>query len=91
MVINKQMQKAIGFINDEMTVHVVMKHETAERNIGIIKTNFYDICNVDTIATITTRRSVRKFTSEAVLEKAVNTILNAGFCAPSASNKRLGL
>jgi nitroreductase len=34
------------------------------------------------------RRSIRKFTSQPISEKQIETILAAGFAAPSASNKQ---
>jgi nitroreductase len=43
---------------------------------------------MDVITAIRTRRSIRKYTGEPVDEQTLSTILDAGFCAPSASNKR---
>lgn len=42
----------------------------------------------DTLKTIAARRSIRAFTGEQIDDDALNAILNAGFNAPSASNKR---
>ncbi len=43
---------------------------------------------MDLLTGISTRRSVRKFTDQAVGETNLRTILDAGFCAPSARNLR---
>lgn len=43
---------------------------------------------MDTLAAITGRASVRRYTSQPVEQKLLDTVLNAGFCAPSASAKR---
>ncbi len=41
---------------------------------------------MNVLEAIFTRRSIRKYTGEAVLEEDLKTILKAGFCAPSAMN-----
>lgn len=43
---------------------------------------------MDALAAITTRRSIRKYTSEPITDGELNTVLNAGFHAPSAHNFR---
>ena len=43
---------------------------------------------MDTIESILTRRSIRKFTGEPVAEEQLHTILRTGFSAPSAKNTR---
>lgn len=40
------------------------------------------------MSVIETRSSVRSFTEEIVSEEEIRSILNAGFCAPSAKNLR---
>lgn len=52
------------------------------------ETNIINQVEVDAISAITNRRSIRKYTTQSIDEKQVNTLLNAGFCAPSAMNKR---
>ena len=47
-----------------------------------------DIHSMDTRAAITSRKSIRKYTGEPVSEELIHTVLNAGFCAPSAHNRR---
>lgn len=44
--------------------------------------------NIDLLSGITSRRSIRDYTGQEINEEHLNTILNAGFCAPSAKNKR---
>lgn len=43
---------------------------------------------MDVLAAIETRGSIRKFTEQPVEPPLVDAVLNAGFCAPSATNKR---
>lgn len=43
---------------------------------------------MDVITAIRTRRSIRKYTGEPLDEQGLRAILDAGFCAPSASNRR---
>lgn len=50
--------------------------------------NFIKETGMDTLTAITTRRSVRNFTGESLTQEQIDTILNAGFCAPSGMNRR---
>lgn len=43
---------------------------------------------MDVLTAIRGRRSIRRFTGAPVSEAALDTVLDAGFCAPSASNRR---
>lgn len=43
---------------------------------------------LDTVTAILTRKSVRKYAEGTIGEELLRTILNAGFCAPSAHNRR---
>lgn len=43
---------------------------------------------MEALTAITTRRSIRKYTGEAISKELLEQILNAGFCAPSAHNIR---
>lgn len=43
---------------------------------------------MDVITAIRTRRSIRRYTGEVIGDEDLRTLLDAGFCAPSASNKR---
>lgn len=43
---------------------------------------------MNVLEAIFTRKSIRKFTGEAISEENLKTLLNAGFCTPSAHNHR---
>ena len=43
---------------------------------------------MDVLTAIRSRRSIRKYAGRAIGEPELTTILDAGFCAPSASNRR---
>lgn len=43
---------------------------------------------MDVLEAIYSRKSIRRFTGEKISEENLKTILMAGFCAPSAHNKR---
>ena len=44
--------------------------------------------NMDALACIRTRRSIRRYTNEPVTDEELRTLLEAAFCAPSACNFR---
>ena len=44
--------------------------------------------DLDVLTTIRNRRSIRRYTGDPISESQLETILDAGFCAPSASNRR---
>lgn len=87
LIVDKNMQKSMG-INIGDSVHVEMalvgdyvpKIE-AEKQIKVMS-------GMDTITAIKTRRSIEKFTDQRVEDELIHTILDAGFCAPSAKDKR---
>lgn len=107
MILDKAMQKAVGFSGDPLPAHVTMslddigtanpastQHRTAPT--GHIHQTRLDrderqpapACGMDVITAIQTRQSIRRFTPQPISEAMLDTILNAGFCAPSAKNKR---
>jgi len=43
---------------------------------------------VDVLTAIRSRRSIRRYTGEVIDDASLHAILDAGFCAPSASNRR---
>lgn len=43
---------------------------------------------MDVLEAIYTRKSIRRFTGEKISEENLKVLLEAGFCAPSAHNKR---
>lgn len=88
MVLDKAMQKAIGFDGKTMSVHITMESDeavTCRRDIWELPDA---ACEIDVLTAIKTRQSIRKFTSEPVAEDMIHTILSAGLCAPSAKDKR---
>lgn len=86
--IDKKMQREID-IDINGVLHIIMKPDgvkkESEIQVGFEK---IDICNVDILTAIRERRSIRKFSGKKVDMKILNTIIEAGFCAPSAKNKR---
>lgn len=88
LTIDKKMQKEIG-IGDNDTLLVTMEadnlavKEKLDSSIAKI-----EISNMDVLTAIRTRRSIRKFSKKTIDEEALNTIMEAGFCAPSSKNKR---
>jgi nitroreductase len=49
---------------------------------------YKEMSNVDILEAIYTRRSIRRFTGEIISDENIKTVLKAGFCAPSAHNKK---
>ncbi|OQB21949.1 MAG: NADH dehydrogenase [Firmicutes bacterium ADurb.Bin182] len=47
-----------------------------------------NVKSLDTVTAIITRRSVRKYSGDGIGDQLLHTVLNAGFCAPSAHNRR---
>jgi nitroreductase len=47
-----------------------------------------EICGMDALTAILTRRSIRRYTGDPVTQGEINTLLTAGFYAPSASDRR---
>lgn len=43
---------------------------------------------MDVLAAIRTRRSIRRYAAEKIDDQTLDTVLDAGFCAPSAHNRR---
>lgn len=88
MVLDKAMQKSIGFNGQAMPANITMSSEdlkvvTEEPDkIANIK------CDIDVLTAIKTRQSIRKFSTGPVSEDMVTTILYAGMCAPTARDKR---
>lgn len=62
-----------------------MKSQAPE---GIAQQADLPTSRVDVLTAIRTRRSIRRYTGEVIDDESLHTILDAGFCAPSASNRR---
>ncbi len=90
--ITKEMRKKIGFTGQVMTgieLNISPDIIDAEKadNSNVIKPLLLD-SQINVLEAISKRQSVRRFSGEKLSESQINTILNAGFCAPSAQNKR---
>lgn len=59
--------------------------EKEERNKAIESA---ELIENESLKNITTRKSIRKYTTEKISDAQIKTLLNAGFCAPSARNIR---
>lgn len=87
MLINKKMQKMLGYDDINMKVKLTVTEDNNISEEEVIQTLIED-SNVDVLSAISTRRSIREYTEQNITDEELNTILNAGFCAPSAKNKR---
>lgn len=89
--ITKEMRKKIGFTGQAMTG---IELKISPDIIDAEKTNSNKMepllldSQINVLEAISKRQSVRKFSDKKLSEPQINTILNAGFCAPSAQNKR---
>ncbi|WP_148408740.1 nitroreductase family protein [Murimonas intestini] len=88
MVLDKAMQKSIGFDGQDMTVNITMSSEDLEAVAGEPDKIADVTCGLDVLTAIKTRQSIRKFTAKPVSGDMVSAILYAGMCAPTAKNKR---
>lgn len=88
MVLNKAMQKSVGFDGQAMTARVTMSCE----DLDAVREDHEKMADftsdMDVLTAIKTRQSIRKFTSKPVSQDMVNAILCAGMHAPTAKNKR---
>lgn len=88
MSVDKKLQKKIGFSGDKMEIQVIMElDEEAVYGSGERISIKSESCNVDVLTAIKSRRSIRVFTSQDVEKSKIETILEVGFCAPSAKGK----
>lgn len=88
MMVGKILQKALKF-NGKILSDVVMEIQTDDGNqeMRVDVPVSSDIGKV-ILENIYNRTSIRKFLKQDVEEQKINTILKAGFCAPSAKNKK---
>ncbi len=88
LMIDKEMQKNIASNSgDVIQITMASDSDVLENNHKSCKIEMMS-SNMDVLTAIKTRRSIRKFTSEKINDKILNVVLDAGFCAPSATNKR---
>lgn len=88
MVLDKAVQKAVGFKGEAMTVHVTMDSENSGAPGEEVREPVLAACAVDVMTAIKNRQSIRRFTSRPVSDEQLNAVLYAGLCAPTANNKR---
>ena len=89
MTVDKALQKRIGFSGDDLKIEVIMNlDESAMQGSGKRENVEKHTCDMDVLTAIKTRRSIRIFKSEEIEKSKIETILEAGFCAPTAKNKR---
>lgn len=87
MIIDKRLQKSIGFNGQAMDAHITMLSEDMEQ-IGEKQKEPIIESRMDVLTAIKTRQSIRKFTSKPVDDDMITTILCCGMYAPTAQNKR---
>lgn len=87
-VLDKTLQKSIGYSGNAMMAHVIMSAENPDMKQEDTQAPVTAACHMDTLTAIKTRQSIRRFTSQPVSEELLQSILYAGLCAPSAKNKR---
>lgn len=88
MVLDKAVQKSIGFDGQEMTAQITMSCEDLSAARENLEKQVDVKCDMDVLTAIKTRQSIREFTSGPVSQDMVNAILLAGMQAPTAKNKR---
>lgn len=88
MSINKALQKKIGFKDEALDIEVSMELDDSAYSSNNETSIEKHSSSIDVLTAIKTRRSIRVFSSKKVEKSKIETILEAGFCAPSAKNKR---
>lgn len=88
MILDKAMQKSVGFDGQAMTANITMYAEDLQPVRNVPEKPAEITCGMDVLTAIKTRQSIRKFYSKPVSQDMVNTVLCAGMCAPTAKNKR---
>ncbi|MDQ0361760.1 nitroreductase family protein [Breznakia pachnodae] len=84
IIVDKKTQKLLGFQGVDMQVDVKL---TCENQKGKEEVPKIEVSGNEMIQGIFERRSVRNFEKKEISEDIVNTILQAGFSAPSAKGK----
>lgn len=88
MVLDKTVQKSVGFDGQAMAAEITMSCEDMDA-VREKPEKLVDITSdMDVLTAIKTRRSIREFTLKPVSQDMVNTILFAGMQAPTAKDKR---
>ncbi|BCZ46788.1 nitroreductase [Clostridium gelidum] len=89
MSVDKKLKKKIGINVDDMEIEVTMDlDKEALYDSGERKVIENELCNINVLTAINSRQSIRIFSSKDVEKSKIDTILQAGFCAPNAKGKR---
>lgn len=88
MVLDKALQKSIGFEGQAMNAQITMAAEELEPAGQKQEEPVSVSSGMDVLTAIKTRQSIRKFTSRPVGEELVTAMLCCGMYAPTAKNKR---
>lgn len=87
MIVDKKLQKLLGYCGKDMKVQLTITEDNFVSDITETQ-SLIEKSKLDVLSAISTRRSIREYTEQTITDEQLNTILNAGFCAPSAKNKR---
>jgi nitroreductase len=85
IVFNKQLLQNIGLNGDNHVDVQLLIEEEANTAPELEKPK---ILKNETLKIIFERKSIRKFNDKKIDKNIIDTVVNAGFCAPSANNKR---
>lgn len=89
MAIDKTLQAQIGFREKDMEIEVSMNLDNNALYGSGERITIKDVSsNMDVLTAIKTRRSIRVFSPDEIERVKIEKILEAGFCAPNAKNKR---
>ncbi len=88
LIVDKALQKSIGFTGQPMAVEVTMSLDELTLNTNSLKEVDTVTSDMNVIYAIKTRHSIRQFTDKPIPQEVLNTILQAGLEAPTAKNKR---
>lgn len=88
MVLDKALQKALGFYGTPIAAHVTMAAEDSGAGQEEVREPVTAPCGIDVFTAIKTRKSIRKFSSQPLRDELLDSILYAALCAPTAKNKR---
>lgn len=87
MVLDKALQKSIGFDGQTINAQITMASEDLEA-AGKYEEPVAVSSGMDVLTAIKTRQSIRRFTARPVGDDMVTTMLCCGMYAPTAKNKR---
>lgn len=82
---SKQLIKNLGLVGEE---HVAVPLTIERERVNNSKLSEPERLSNDTIKSIRERASIRSFNNKEISDLVLDTILDAGLCAPSATNKR---